>query len=333
MRIVIPLLFGACAVTSQQAQEVDAGGAADGSAAANGVPDVRCTGAPAAGPAAEFRHVKSQIIAALGDPRHRGVDLIASASSGTQAIEGWLAYTIGDKALEDEDVELFACRDRTWTTLGTARSDGDGHFSLVLAGAERLPIGLRDLYLSVVGDRSGASFLGYVAPRATALLVSDVDGTLTSSEHAFIETAAGGEEPGAQPGAAAAFTAMAASGIQPVYLTARGTQYTGATRTWLAANGFPRGPLRLAASFITLPGEDTVEFKRGALDAIEAAGLVPVIGVGNRASDITAYAAAGIASDRTFIKLPEFQSEVQAALDAGQAVGIASYDQLAPPLR
>ena len=40
-------------------------------------------------------------------------------------------------------------------------------------------MGLRDLYLSVVGDRTGARFVGLVAPSGTALAVSDVDGTLT----------------------------------------------------------------------------------------------------------------------------------------------------------
>jgi phosphatidate phosphatase PAH1 len=325
MRIALALVFAACTASSQPALDLDPGKATDGGVAA--VPDVRCAGAPSAA-AGEFRHLSSEVIAELGDPRHRGFDLIAAASAGTQTLEGWMTYTIADKALEDEDVDLYACRDSAWAKLGTARTDGEGHFAFALAGANRLPIGIRDLYASVVGDRTGTAFLAYVAPDDSPLVVSDVDGTLTDSENAFIETVVNGEQPGQQAGAAAAFTAAAARGFQLVYVTARGNQYTDATRQWLAAQGFPRGPLRLAASFVTLPGSDTTEFKTKAITDLVGQGLRVEIGVGNRATDITAYANAGIAPAQTFIKLPEYQSEVQTALDAGQAVGFASYAAL-----
>jgi phosphatidate phosphatase PAH1 len=272
--------------------------------------------------------VASELVTELGDPRHRGVDLIAAASAGTQTLEGWMTYTIANKALEDEDVDLYACRDSAWAKLGTARTDGEGHFALALAAANRLPVGIRDVYASVVGDRTGTMFLAYVAPDGSPLIASDVDGTLTDSENAFIETVVGGEQPGQQAGASAAFTAAAASGYQVVYVTARGNQYTDATRQWLADQGFPRGPLRLATSFVTLPGDDTVEFKTKAITGVIAQGLSVEIGVGNRATDITAYANAGVAGALTFIKLPEYQSEVQSALDAGQAIGFATYDEL-----
>ncbi|HEY6035269.1 MAG TPA: HAD family acid phosphatase, partial [Kofleriaceae bacterium] len=154
------------------------------------------------------------------------------------------------------------------------------------------------------------------------------DGTLTASENAFIETVVNGEQPAAQAGASAAFREAADRGYQPVYVTARGNQYTDATRQWLADQGFPRGPLRLATSFVTLPGGDTVDFKTNAITGIVAAGMQVAMGVGNRATDITAYANVGLAGSQIFIKLPEYQSEVQSALDASQAIGFAAYDEL-----
>jgi phosphatidate phosphatase PAH1 len=325
MRIALALVVTACTASSQQPFDLDAGKATDGGVAA--VPDVRCAGAPSAA-AGEFRHLSSEVIAELGDPRHRGFDLIAAATAGTQTLEGWIAYTIADKALEDEDVDVYACRDSAWAKLGTARTDGEGHFALALTDANRLPVGMRDVYASVVGDRTGTVFLAYVGPEGVPLIVSDVDGTLTDSENAFIETVVNGEQPGQQAGASAAFVAAAASGYQAVYVTARGNQYTDATRQWLADQGFPRGPLRLAASFVTLPGDDTVEFKTKAMTDMIAQGASIAIGVGNRATDITAYANAGVAGSQIFIKLPEYQSEVQSALDAGQAIGFAAYDDL-----
>lgn len=304
-----------------------ADGAGSGRAPGPTVPDVRCDGVPDAGPAGDFNHLSSEVISALGDPRHRGFDLVAPASADTQSLEGWVSYTTADKALEDEDVDVFACRDGAWANLGRARTDNEGHFALPLAGDARLPVAMRDLYLSVVGDRTGAGFLGYVAPDDQPLIVSDVDGTLTSSENAFFETIALGIEPDAQPGAATAYQDAATRGYQLVYVTARGGRYTSDTRTWLADLGFPRGPVRLSPSFLTLPGGDTIAYKSSTLTALADA-LPVVMGIGNRASDITAYADAGLAADATFVKLPEYQSEVQAALDAGQAIGVTAYDDL-----
>jgi phosphatidate phosphatase PAH1 len=292
------------------------------------VPDVRCAGAPDAGPAGDFHHFKNDVISLLGDPKHRGFDLVASASAATQTLEGWISYTIVDKALEDEDVDVFACRAGQWRRVGTARTDDEGHFALALSADDRLPIGMRDLFVSVVGDRTGVGFLGYVAPEGSPLLVSDVDGTLTSSENAFLETIVLGIEPGARAGAPHAFAAVAAKGIQPVYVTARGNQYTTATREWLEHKGFPRGPVRLSPSFVTLPGGDTIDYKTQTISALSAAGLALRVGVGNRASDVTAYASTGVADDRIFIELPDYASEVQPMLDAHRAIGFTSYDDL-----
>jgi len=122
---------------------------------------------------------------------------------------------------------------------------------------------------------------------------------------------------------------MAATrGYQMVYLTARGEQYTDATRGWLARKGFPRGPLRLSPSFVTLPGGDTIDYKTETLEAITASGLELAGGVGNRASDIAAYTNAGLAPGRIFIQAAEFASEIDPEVAAGHAVGFQVYAEL-----
>jgi LNS2 (Lipin/Ned1/Smp2) len=302
-----------------------AGGAAGAVAS---LPDVRCAGAPNAGGTRSFRHFTSKLVSRLGDPKHRGLDLVASADSATQQLEGWISYALVDKALEDEDVDVFACRAGAWQHIATARTDDEGHFSVGLSGAARLPLGMRDLFVSVAGDRTGVGFLAYVAPAGAPLVVTDVDGTLTSSENAFFETIVLGLEPGARAGAAAAFTAVAAKGYQPVYVTARGNQYTTATRAWLDHKGFPRGPVRLSPSFVTLPGGDTIDYKSQTLAALSNAGLEIAAGIGNRASDVTAYTNTGVAAERIFIELPDYLSELQPLLDAGAALGFTSYQAL-----
>lgn len=290
------------------------------------VPDIRCAGTPATGAATDWRHTASHLVAALGDAHHRGIDLIAAESDATQRITGKLAYGSTDKDLEDEDVDLFACIDARWQPLGTARSDDDGRFSLALAGDERLPTGMRDLYLSVRGDRTGAAFVAFVAPRGTRIVVTDVDGTLTASENAYPLALAIGGDVAAQPDAPAALMSLAARGYTIVYVTARGDRFTQDTRDWFAVKGFPRGPMRLPAPIITLPGADTVAFKSEAIASLAAFELAA--GFGNRASDVTAYTEAGLPADRIFIKLPEFTEELAGALSAGAVTGFEHYEQL-----
>ena len=289
------------------------------------IPQTSCTGAPDAGPARGFRHSSSDLIA-QGAPHHRGIDLITTADAPTQTLTGKVTYGPTDKDLEDEDIDLFACIDDNWQHLGTTATNGDGKFALVLAAEQRLPIALRDLYLSVAGDRTGAYFLALVAPPGTPVAVSDVDGTLTSFENAYPESLAGGDPVVPQPGAPAALAAIAERDIAVVYITARGDRFTQDSRDWFAAHGFPRGPLRMPTAIITLPGEETVEFKTAALASL--AGYELVAGVGNRASDVRAYAAAGLPASRIFINLPEFADELAADINAGAATFFDHYDEL-----
>ena len=74
--------------------------------------------------------------------------------------------------------------------------------------------GHNDPDVIVVGDRTGVAFLGFVGQDDTQLLVSDVDGTLTSSENAFVETILLGLEPDVQPGAPAAYRAAAGTALR-----------------------------------------------------------------------------------------------------------------------
>lgn len=303
-------------------------GSGSGEETVEAIPDVQCAGTPTTGPAGEFNHFSSSVIS-YGSPKHRGYDLIERSTATTQTIEGSISYSVADKALEDEDVELFACRQSAWEKIGTARTDTEGYFALALTGADRLPIGMRDLYVSVVGDRTGTRFLAFVAPEGRTLIVSDVDGTLTESENAFAQAQVlGGEAAiGHQPGAPEAYAAAAVKGHTLVYVTARGSQYMEGTRTWLAAQGFPRGPLRLSRSFLTLPGDATIGFKTTVLEALSATFEIAAA-VGNRHSDVTAYTNADLPWQRIFIKLTEYPEELAADFDTQKAIRFGTYDEL-----
>jgi phosphatidate phosphatase PAH1 len=332
--LLLSTLF-ACAVEHETPDTTDpttpGGGSGSGSGGGGGgdigpqaVPDVRCAGAPDVGQAMGWRHTLSTYTVALGSSHHRGIDLIATTAETTQLITGKITYGPTDKDLEDEDVELFACLESSWTVIGATRTSSDGKFSLALTGDELLPIGMRDLYVSVAGDRTGAAFIGLVAPQNARIVVSDVDGTLTASENEYPESLVLGGDVAAQPGAAAALTSLAERDYTIIYVTARGDRFTQDTREWFAAKGFPRGPTRMPTSIVTMPGEDTVEFKRTTIQSLS--GFDVKAGVGNRASDITAYTEAGLPADRIFIKLPEFTDEIGAAISS--ATGFQLYDDL-----
>lgn len=322
----------ACAVEHADPDPV-VGGGEDGSGSGSGsgtttptpLTDTQCAGAPDAGPATDFRHISSSVIAEL-TPHHRGIDLIAADDDATQTLGGAIQYGPTDKALEDEDVELFACVAQQWQSIGVARTDGEGRFTFSLSGADRLPAGMRDMYLSVTGDRTGAAFIGVVAPHGTHVAVSDIDGTLTASENAYPESLAIGGDVAAQPGAPDALQMLAAKHYLVVYVSTRSDRFTQDTRDWFAAKSFPRGPLRLPTAIVTLPGADTVTFKAAAIHSLAA--FAVTAGFGNRQTDIDAYRQNGLAADHIFLKLPEFSDEIAASLAAGLATGFQSYDDL-----
>jgi hypothetical protein len=295
---------------------------------ASGVPDVRCAGTPTTGPARGFKRWRHSLVTQFALADHRGIDLIATTTS-EQVLRGKLGYGTLDKALDAEDVELFACLAGTWQRLGTAQTDRSGRFSFALDGTRRLPVGLRDMYMSTVADRSGARFLAFVAPPGTPMLVSDVDGTLTASESAFVKAVFIGADVKPHPGAAASLREAAARGYQIVYLTARGDRFTDETRHWLGTHGFPRGPLRLVPALIVKPGAATIAYKQRVLRGL--AGFRIAAGVGNRKSDVAAYTAAGVPADRIFVKLPEYDGELGTALRSGAAVGFGAYGRIPLP--
>ena len=288
-------------------------------------PGVECPGPPP-GTRGAFRHAGSRLFAAMGEPRHRGIDLIAVDGDARQTLGGKLAYTAADKDIEDEDVEVYACVSLGWERLGRTRTGSDGRFELVLEGDSRLPAGMRELAAYVPGDGTNVRFLAYVAAPTTRAIVTDVDGTLSESEEAIFNTVVFGDDIAHQPDAPAV---LATAGRPIIYLTARGDQFTEVTRLWLRVHGFPRGPLRLATAAITPPGPRTVEVKARALREL----AIPIVAaIGNRATDVDAYARAGLPSDRIFVKLPEFTDELRGDLTARRAIGFAQYRELAPLL-
>jgi phosphatidate phosphatase PAH1 len=285
--------------------------------------DTRCATPPAV-TAKGWRHKRSRWTTKLGAHNHRGIDVIANEQDAVQVVAGKLAYGKADKDIQDEDAEVFACAGAggtgTWRSLGVARTDSDGRFTIELRDKARLAVGMRDLYVAAHGDGSGSYFIGYVAPRGANVVVTDVDGTISWSENSIVKQAVKrSTDVKPRPNAPAALSQLS---YPIVYVTARGDVFINLTRRWLESHGFPRGLLRLSQGAFAKPGASAIAYKT---ETLKALGIPIAAGIGNRKSDITAYTRIGLTGKQILIHLPEYEEEVRADLAAGNAIGFADY--------
>ncbi|MCB9526239.1 MAG: phosphatidylinositol transfer protein [Myxococcales bacterium] len=272
------------------------------------VPD--CRGVlPPAGQRLGWRHWRSKLVARLGDANHRGRDLLLVEGEPQWAV-GKFAYGLVDKDLKDETVDVYAlqgCQGR-WRHLGegiTTKSGGkhaavDGYpdtggvLYFEIPEAQRLPLGLHRLRLVVRGDGTGADAWIRVLPKGTPVVVSDIDGTLTTSPHAETKALLRGRWPGARPGANTALQAIAAKGYPLYYLSSRPDWLAPRSHGWLRANRFPAGIIHTSLDAAGELKAEPATLKIAALERLKARGLVPVLAFGDQPTDAQAFAQAGV---------------------------------------
>jgi phosphatidate phosphatase PAH1 len=236
-------------------------------------------------------------------------DVVATPGSAA-TIRGKFAYGVVSKDLEGEDVRVFLDDCAGWKSLGDFRTDGDGRISAPVPTA--LGAGVYEVRLEVLGDASVAPGRLWILPIGTHLAVTDVDGTLTTGDEELVEDViadlfgpifSGDRVPEAYPASAELTDALVGRGYVLVYLTGRPYWLTAKTRDWLAAGGFAAGPLHVADSNgEALPLEAAVgAYKRDYLESLAAQGFILDEAYGNAATDVYAYAAAGIAPGTTWI--------------------------------
>jgi phosphatidate phosphatase PAH1 len=294
-------------------------------------------------PAQGFDHLANTVLAAGFSPRHSMQDVIAVAAGQPVVVRGKFAYGTVSKDLEDERIRVFLDDCRGWQALGDATTDADGRIALTVS--RELPVGVYDVRLEVLGDASLASGRIWVLPAGTHLVVSDIDGTLTTSDGElmkdvladFYEPILGGDfVPEAYPGAAALTQALASRGWVIVYLTGRPYWLTARTQTWLADGGFALGALHTTDSNAeALPTEGGVgAFKAAFLAGLEARGFVLDAAYGNALTDVYAYAAAGIPATSTWIIGPNAGAEGTNLLDGSweaRAADVAALEAVEQP--
>lgn len=249
--------------------------------------------------------IASTIVSNLGDPHHRGRDMFYTPGE-TQTVHAKFTYSLTDKDLHGEEIDVYVQRDCAsgWEKLGTATTTDDGEHATVdevsdnggriyfeIPESKKLGLGRHRIRTVVAGDGTYTdSFLDIVEP-GTQVIVSDVDGTLTSSENAEYLDILKGDIAGTHDGAPQALGTLAQKGFRVMYLTARPEILTSRTREFLKERGFPTGVVHTSSNTLGAGSGSSAEtYKENELALLKKKGLVVTYGFGNRASDSDAYA-------------------------------------------
>ncbi|HTJ83709.1 MAG TPA: phosphatidylinositol transfer protein [Polyangiaceae bacterium] len=270
---------------------------------------------PDLGEARGFRHTSSKLTAALGSPTHRGRDMFYNPGDDIWVM-GKLAYGLSDKDLEDEEVDIYLERDcgDAWEYVDTVLTTDDGDHETVEGVADTggrvyfevpkeldLGLGRHRFELVVAGDLTHVPVYVDIVPPRTPIIVSDVDGTLTSSESAEFGALLTGTLPKANPGAAEVLTALADQGYRIMYVTARAEGLMTRTREFLDERGFPPGLVHTSLTPLGLTGDAAAKYKTGELAMLASHGLVPEWGFGNRDSDAQTYTSSDVEGDHCIL--------------------------------
>lgn len=235
------------------------------------------------------------------------IDDSATPSEGTPTYHGAKARTkpaqgVFQTPLTGENVSLWSYDSdaEVWNQLARGMTDDSGVYDLAATGYTAVDDTV--VYSMLEADGSCGSHYNYTIPRGTKVIVTDIDGTLTTDDAQIIMQVGDPTYDPMMVGAAnTMLQAWAAKGYPIVYLTARAHLYDAETRQWLDAHDFPKGPV------ITSNGttQDADVYKTIWMHRVmDAFGWTPYAVYGNADTDITAYANVTIPLDKTFIVGP-----------------------------
>jgi hypothetical protein len=289
----------------------------------------RCTGRAFDVPAAQgWTSAGSEVTAALGAPGHYAVDEVAVP--GVPHVTARFVYGAVRKDLEGEPVAVFVDDCTGWRPVGAHVTDGDGAIDVPVDLS--LGPGVYEARFVVEGDASMTAGELWVLPAGTHVIVSDIDGTLTTSDtELFQQILDGSYVPEAYADATTLTAAHVTRGHIVVYLTGRPYWLTNKTDEWLDELVFADGPLHVAPSNTDiLPTNESVgEFKKAYLLSLLAKGYAIDLAYGNATTDIYGYTNAGIAADRQWIIGENGGMDGTHAVTGSWTARVAEVEQLA----
>jgi hypothetical protein len=209
-----------------------------------------------------------------------------------------------DKDIVGGTVHIFLDRDCSgeWVEIGTAVTTDDGDHPIVegvedsggrvyfeIPADQALGLGRHRVHLIETGEWETADLLIDVVPEGAPFFISDVDGTLTTSENEEAWDFLNDTLPDANPFAPEALSLLASKGYRPGYITARPEWLDRRTREFLAVHGFPRGIVHTTLVYEGANGDAAALYKSGEFKALREKGLVPAWVFGNKESDALAF--------------------------------------------
>lgn len=252
----------------------------------------------------DWRHtVMTPIVTSAGAANHSSQDQISDLDV-TVDVGGKFAYGLASVDLEDEFVRVWIDDCAGWRELGDFLTSADGRIAVPVAPSVIARPGVYEVRFQVLGDQTLTSSFVWLLPRGTRIALSDIDGTLTSSDaQLFQQILDGSHVPVAYPGAVDLTTAHATNGHVVLYLTGRPYYLTQRSRDWLDDLAFAPGPLHVTNSNSeAVPAESGVgDFKKAYVTSLLDAGYLIDVAYGNATTDIYAYLGAGLPADRVWI--------------------------------
>lgn len=274
---------------------------------------------PDPGPALGFKNRFYDAYKSLGAV-HRARDMIINEGQDTTLIAKF-AYGVGiDKDVKDEIVDIYmsvGCKDG-WKKLASVSTskepttdqvrvidsveDKGGYVmeSLAKLGVKDLKAGRYRFAFFLRGNNEHVESYVEVLPPKNAIVLTDIDGTLTAFEEAAA-TEILGIHPESHVGAADMMRSFYHRGYNIFYLTARPAFLMERTRLWLNKRGFPPGAIHTTSFVQGAVGEAAAKFKVDELLLLKKnTGVVPSYAFGNKPSDVKAFADAGIAKENSW---------------------------------
>lgn len=263
----------------------------------------------------------NSIIPPFGDPNHRGRDMFYNPGEA-QWIMAKFSYGTFDDDIKGEFVDMYLLRDcaDTWEFLGTATTTEDGEHATVegvedtggriyfqIPADKALGLGWHRVHLVVKGDLSSTDQYIHVVEKGAPIIVSDIDGTLTTYETEEFVALAAGSLPAMQKDAANLFNIYAEKGYNIFYMTARPEWLGARTHAFFEQYGFPRGIVHTTLTKSGALGGEAATYKTNELAMIANRGLIPSYAFGNTESDAEAYFNAKVEPDdhRIFIQFDD----------------------------
>lgn len=214
-----------------------------------------------------------------------------------------------DKDVVGSTVHIFLDRGcaGAWEELGTTVTTDDGDHPIVegvedsggrvyfqIPADKTLAPGRHRIHMIDEDEWETAEAIIDVVPKGAPFFVSDVDGTLTTSENEEAYDFLLDTIPDANPSAPEALSILAAKGYRPMYITARPEWLDRRTREFIKLHGFPQGIIHTTTLYEGATGAPAAAYKTGEFALLKSWGLVPTYVFGNRDSDALAFDNAGV---------------------------------------